>query len=76
MTWFKVSAQRYERPLGENETFIKIVGDAARPFNREHWTINIIVSVTPLGSLAKANQSFRFREAWKALRFSHPTIAA
>lgn len=76
MTWLKVSAQRYERPLGENETFIKIVGDAARPFNREHWTINIIVSVTPLGSLAKANQSFRFREAWKALRFSHPTIAA
>lgn len=76
MTWSKVSEQRYERPLGENETFIKIVGDAARPFNREHWAINIIAAVTPLGSLAKENLSLRFREAWKALRFNHPTIAA
>ncbi|KAJ5818860.1 hypothetical protein N7474_004451 [Penicillium riverlandense] len=76
MSWSKVSEQRYERPLGENETFIKILGDAARPFNREHWAINIIASVTPLGSLAKENQYSLFREAWKALRFRHPTIAA
>jgi hypothetical protein len=76
MSWSKVSEQRYERPLGENETFIKILGDAARPFNREHWAINIIAAVTPLGSLAKENQSSLFREAWKALRFRHPTIAA
>ncbi|KAF9252612.1 hypothetical protein DTO027I6_3054 [Penicillium roqueforti] len=76
MSWSKVNEQRCERLLGENETFIKIVGDAARPFNREHWAINIIVSVTPLGSLAKENQSSVFREAWRALRFRHPTIAA
>lgn len=76
MSWSKVSEQRYERPLGENETFIKIVGDAARPFNKEHWAINIIVSVTPLGSLANENQPSLYREAWKALRFRHPTIAA
>lgn len=76
MSWFKVSEQRYQRPLGENETFIKILGDTARPFNREHWVIIITASVTPLGSLAKDNQSSVFREAWKALRFSHPTIAA
>lgn len=76
MSWSKVSEQRYQRPLGENETFIKILGDAARPFDREHWAISIITSVTPLGSLAKDNQSSLFREAWKALRFSHPTIAA
>ncbi|KAJ5623837.1 hypothetical protein N7510_000146 [Penicillium lagena] len=76
MSWSNVSEQRYERPLGENETFIKILGDTARPFNREHWAINIIASVTPLGSLAKEHQSSLFREAWKALRFRHPTIAA
>ncbi|KAJ5267269.1 hypothetical protein N7478_010077 [Penicillium angulare] len=76
MSWSKVSKERYQRPLGENETFIKILGDTARPFNREHWTINIIVSVTPLGSLVTGNLSSLFRDAWKALRFSHPTIAA
>ncbi|KAJ5948620.1 hypothetical protein N7454_001927 [Penicillium verhagenii] len=48
-----MSEQQWERPLGENETFIKTLGDAARSFNREHWTVNIIASVTPLGSLAK-----------------------
>ncbi|KAJ5723241.1 hypothetical protein N7488_001276 [Penicillium malachiteum] len=76
MSWSKVSEQRYERPLGENETFIKILGDAARPFNRDHWAMNIIVSLTPLGSLAKENQVSLLREAWKALRFRHPTLAA
>ncbi|CAI7630146.1 unnamed protein product [Penicillium pancosmium] len=76
MSWSKVSERRCERPLGENETFIKILGDVARPLNREHWAINIIALVTPLGSLAKENQSSLFREAWKALRFKHPTIAA
>ncbi|KAJ5735264.1 uncharacterized protein N7483_000389 [Penicillium malachiteum] len=76
MSWSKVSEQRYERPLGENETFIKILGDAARPFNRDHWAMNIIVSMTPLGSLAKENQASLFRDAWRTLRFKHPTIAA
>ncbi|KAJ6145324.1 hypothetical protein N7470_009219 [Penicillium chermesinum] len=76
MSWSKVCERRYERPLGENETFIKIVGDAARPFNRDHWSVNIIASVTPLGSLAKEDLCSLFRDAWKALRFRHPTIAA
>ncbi|QKX60762.1 uncharacterized protein TRUGW13939_07908 [Talaromyces rugulosus] len=76
MPWSKVREGRYERAVGENETFIKILGDAALPLNREHWAINIIAAITPTGSLAQENLSSLFRDAWKALRFKHPTIAA
>jgi hypothetical protein len=76
MPWSKVREGRYERAVGENETFIKILGDAALPLNREHWAINIIAAITPTGSLAQENLSSLLRDAWKALRFKHPTIAA
>lgn len=76
MPWSEVSKGRYERAVGENEQFIKILGDAALPLNREHWAINVVAAVTPLGTLAKEDLSSVFREAWKALRFDHPTIAA
>ena len=76
MPWSEVSKGRYERAVGENEQFIKILGDAALPLNREHWAVNVVVAVSPLGSLAQEDLSTVFREAWKALRFEHPTIAA
>ena len=76
MPWSEVSKGRYERAVGENETFIKLLADAARPLNREHWAINVVVAVTPIGTLAQEDLSSLFREAWKALRFKHPTIAA
>lgn len=76
MPWFEVSKGRYERAIGENETFIKILADAALPLDREHWAIDTVVTVTPLGTLAQEDLSSLCREAWKALRFDHPTIAA
>lgn len=76
MPWSEVSKGRHERAVGENETFIKILADAARPLNREHWAINVVAAVTPMGTIAQENLSSLFREAWKALRFLHPTIAA
>lgn len=76
MPWSEVRQGRYERAVGENETFIKILADAALPLNREHWAINIIAAITPTGTLAQENLSSLFRDAWKALRFKHPTIAA
>ncbi|KAL9625280.1 MAG: hypothetical protein Q9160_000682 [Pyrenula sp. 1 TL-2023] len=76
MPWSEVSKGRCERAVGENETFIKILADAARPLNREHWAINIVAAVTPIGSLVGEDLPCLFREAWKALRFLHPTIAA
>ncbi|KAI8946292.1 hypothetical protein F4801DRAFT_72840 [Xylaria longipes] len=68
----------FSRPIGENETFIKLVGDAGLPLNREHWAINSSVTVVPTGSFASANADLasRFRQAWAHLRFQHPSLAA
>lgn len=76
MPWSRVHEKRYARALGENETFIKLLGDGAHPLNREHWALNFVVALTPLGSLAQEDMSWVLREAWKTLRFHHPTIAA
>ena len=76
MPWSETGKGRFKRALGENETFIKILGDAARPLNREHWAMNVVVAVTTRGQLAEENLAPVFREAWKVLRFQHPTIAA
>ncbi|KAI0450718.1 hypothetical protein F5B21DRAFT_528734 [Xylaria acuta] len=65
----------FSRPIGENETFIKLVGDAGLPLNREHWAINSSATVIPTGS-AQAGLASRFRQAWTHLRFQHPSLAA
>ncbi|QKX58649.1 uncharacterized protein TRUGW13939_05776 [Talaromyces rugulosus] len=76
MPWSPVNDKKYERAVGENETFIKILGDASHPLNREHWSINAVAAITPLGSFAQEDLCLVLRDAWKALRFHHPTIAA
>jgi hypothetical protein len=76
MPWHEVHQGRYERALGENETFIKILGDATLPLNREHWAMNVVAEITPTGTFAQENLSSLFLEAWKTLRFNHPSIAA
>lgn len=35
MPWTEVAPGKIQRPIGENETFIKLVGDSARPLHRE-----------------------------------------
>ncbi|CRG84063.1 hypothetical protein PISL3812_01403 [Talaromyces islandicus] len=76
MPWSPVNNQQYERAVGENETFIKIVGDAGLPFNREHWALHASAAITPLGALAQEDLARVLRDAWKVMRFHHPTIAA
>ncbi|OTA96136.1 hypothetical protein M434DRAFT_393216 [Hypoxylon sp. CO27-5] len=77
MTWQETSQKGvFSRPIGENETYIKLLGDAGRPFKREHWAINSAVTVVPIGSLVSADLSSHFRRAWAHLRFQHPSLAA
>ncbi|KAI4858546.1 hypothetical protein F4820DRAFT_230507 [Hypoxylon rubiginosum] len=66
----------FSRPMGENETFIKLTGDAGLPLNREHWAINSTATIAPTGSFASADLVAHFRRAWAHLRFQHPSIAA
>lgn len=80
--WSKISPTLYERPIGENERFIKFIGDRAHAFGREQWSVTAIATfsfeVTGSsndGSVACISSS-EVREAWKLLRFRHPSLAS
>ncbi|KAK8062321.1 hypothetical protein PG997_014418 [Apiospora hydei] len=79
MAWKKTDVEGvYSRPLGENETFIKLVGDAGLqlPQKREHWAINYMATIAPKGSFESADLVAHFRRAWAHMRFQHPSLAA
>lgn len=76
MTWSKIGPGSYQRPIGENELFIKLVGDPGHALSREHWAINSIANFQPTGALAQEDLPFLFLQAWKSLRFDHPSISA
>ena len=75
MPWSQVAPGSFQRAIGENELFLKSIGDSGHPIGREHWAINSIASFTLTGSLLKEDLPSLFLEAWKALRFNHPSIA-
>ena len=75
MPWSEVAPRTFERAVGENELFIKLIGDSGHTLGREHWALNSIASFKTLGSLQKENLSTFFLNAWKILRFHHPSIA-
>ncbi|TGJ85282.1 hypothetical protein E0Z10_g3503 [Xylaria hypoxylon] len=77
MTWHETDQKGvFSRPIGENEAFIKLLGDAGLPLNREHWAINSTATIVPTGSMASADLTSHFRRAWAHLRFQHPSLAA
>ena len=76
MPWFEVEPGKFRRAIGENETFIKLVGDPGHALGREHWAINSVASFKAVGSLAREDLQALFLKAWITLRFHHPSIAA
>ncbi|KAK6836736.1 hypothetical protein PG987_007231 [Apiospora arundinis] len=80
MSWMETENREgvYARPIGENEDFIKLVGDAGLqlPYKREGWAINSTATVFPTGSFESADLAALFRRAWGHLRFQHPSLAA
>jgi hypothetical protein len=77
MTWKETENRGvFSRPIGENETFIKLTGDAGIPLGREHWAINSSAAIVPRGSHASSDLTQHFRRAWAHLRFQHPSLAA
>ncbi|KAL1971040.1 hypothetical protein VTN77DRAFT_2874 [Rasamsonia byssochlamydoides] len=77
MPWTQTAPGVFSRPIGENETFIKLVSDPGHPLRREHWAINSTATISPLGALAsKTDLPAVLRRAWAHLRFQHPSLAA
>ena len=75
MAWSEVSPGKFQRRIGENEAFIKLVGDSGHALDREHWAINATATI-------HANEEWEedvagaLNRAWKTLRFQQPSIAA
>jgi hypothetical protein len=75
MSWSELSPGRYQRPLGENEELIKLIGDRAHPIGREQWSVTA-TATCKFPDSQETKWSETLREAWKLLRFEHPSIAS
>lgn len=76
MPWSEIVPGTYQRAVGENENFLKLMGDPGHSLGHEHWAINGIAKFTCKGAFAYQDISNLFLNAWKNLRFWHPSIAA
>lgn len=76
MPWSKVGPGHYQRPIGENEKFIKAIGDRAHAASREHWSITSKGSFRLTEPLQAVDLPTELRRAWKVLRYDHPSIAS
>jgi hypothetical protein len=76
MPWSEVYSGVYQRAIGENEQFIKIIGDRAHPLGREHWSITSKAGFELVKDAGNADLVSTCRDAWKRLRFHHPSIAS
>ena len=75
MPWLEVGPGHYQRHIGENEKFIKAIGDRAHASGREHWSITSKASFILTNLVVDSDLSSKFRQVWEALRFEHPSIA-
>ncbi|KAF2204956.1 hypothetical protein GQ43DRAFT_453451 [Delitschia confertaspora ATCC 74209] len=75
MPWTETKPGLWQRPIGENEKFIKFIGDRAHQTGREHWSVTSGATFTLNKVLDSSELSGKCMEAWCALRFKHPSIA-
>ena len=76
MSWEKLGDGRFERPLGETEKLVWLIGASTLAAGRDEWHLFTTARIRfgseqSLGDEAVAALS----KAWKSLRFDHPSIA-
>ncbi|KAK9772994.1 putative Major facilitator superfamily (MFS) profile domain-containing protein [Seiridium cardinale] len=77
--WTQVSDGLCQRPMGENERFLRFIGDRSHAIGREHWSVTATaIFQLKAPNVGENNIDFKkaLREAWKLLRFRHPSIAS
>jgi hypothetical protein len=74
--WSEICPAKVQRAIGENEAFIKLIGEQGDPLGRKHWAISSIAVFTPTGSLTKEDLPSLCLKAWQILRFNYPSITA
>ena len=78
MAWNKVSPTRLERPLGETEQLVWLIGMSTIATGRDEWHLFVTAQLR-FGSNSdrfSEQQVALLKHAWKRLRFQHPSIAA
>lgn len=76
MPWSEASPGVFQREIGENERFIKTIGDRGHAAGREHWSITSEAKLKLPFDLRTEDLVLGLRSAWQALRFQHPSIAS
>lgn len=76
MAWVETEPGTHQRPLGENEKFIKFIGDRAHALGREHWSVTSKAAFDLTQPIEQSELSRSCYNAWIALRFKHPSIAS
>ena len=73
MPWKEISPGRYQRRMDGLERSFKVACEGGHTIRREHWAIILAVDVqfeSPIGDKIE-----RLKQAWKTMRYDHPTIA-
>lgn len=77
MAWKETSARHWQRPIGENEAMIKMIGDGGWKSGKDVWSI--AVTATFIADIQRTSRNKPLCEVlmdgWKVLRFHHPSIA-
>lgn len=73
MAWTETRPGHWQRPIGENEAMIKMIGDGGRKFEKDMWSISVTASF--VAHIESKPLSQALRDGWKTLRFCHPSIA-
>ncbi|KAI4127465.1 MAG: hypothetical protein LQ338_003188 [Usnochroma carphineum] len=76
MAWKETKPGTHQRPLGDNEKFIKLIGDRAHAVGREHWSVTSKAKFELTQPLEESELTRLCYIAWIALRFKHPSIAS
>ncbi|KAL8717640.1 MAG: hypothetical protein Q9225_005129 [Loekoesia sp. 1 TL-2023] len=72
MAWVETRPGYWQRPIGENEGMIKLIGDGGRKFEKDVWSISVKASF--VAHIESKPLSQALCDGWKILRFYHPSI--
>lgn len=75
MPWIETKPGLWQRPIGDNEKFIKFIGDRSHQIGREHWSVTAGATFTLNRDWSLSDLSSHCLNAWCAFRFDHPSIA-
>lgn len=77
MSWKRVREGCFERPLGETEKLLWLIGASTYPFGKDEWHLFTTARLS-FGSDKPFDDDIvaALRRSWISLRFDHPSIAA